>query len=133
MKFEEMQYRRPDVEALKGQLADLTWRLEQAETYAQAKAAFLEEEKLSRSLSTMNNLAYVRHSIDTRDAFYDGEMKFLNQAGPELQEYGQQWTRAMLRSKFRPEFTAEYGELMFLNAEIEEKTFDPAIIGELQQ
>ena len=133
MKFEEMQYRHPDVEALKGQLADLTRRLEQAETYAQAKAAFLEEEKLSRSLSTMNNLAYVRHSIDTRDTFYDGEMKFLNQAGPELQEYGQQWTRAMLRSKFRPEFTAEYGELMFLNAEIEEKTFDPAIIGELQQ
>ena len=133
MKFEEMQYRCPDVEALKGQLADLTRRLEQAETYAQAKAAFLEEEKLSRSLSTMNNLAYVRHSIDTRDAFYDGEMKFLNQAGPELQEYGQQWTRAMLRSKFRPEFTAEYGELMFLNAEIEEKTFDPAMIGELQQ
>ena len=31
MKFEEMQYRRPDVEALKGQLADLTRRWEQAE------------------------------------------------------------------------------------------------------
>ena len=133
MKFSEMNYVRPDVAALKVQLAGLTRQLEQAQTYDEAKAAFLEEEKLSRSLSTMNNLAYVRHSIDTRDPFYDGEMKFLNQAGPELQEYGQQWTRAMLRSKFRPEFTAEYGELMFINAEIQEKTFDPAIIAQLQQ
>ena len=82
MKFSEMKYMRPDTAALKEQLTELTRRLEQAQTYDEAKAAFLEEEKLSRSLSTMNNLAYVRHSIDTRDTFYDGEMKFLNQAGP---------------------------------------------------
>ena len=72
MKFSEMNYVRPDVAALKEQLAGLTRQLEQAQTYDEAKAAFLEEEKLSRSLSTMNNLAYVRHSIDTRSTASSG-------------------------------------------------------------
>ena len=44
MKFSEMNYVRPDVAALKEQLAGLTRQLEQAQTYDEAKAAFLEEE-----------------------------------------------------------------------------------------
>ncbi len=52
---------------------------------------------------------------------------------PELEEYLQQWTMAMLASSFRADFTKEYGELMFVNAEIELKTFSPEIMGEIQQ
>ena len=133
MKFKEMPYARPDVEALRQQISDLTGRLSEAGSYEEAREAFLEMEEAGKHFSTMSNLAYIRHSIDTRDEFYDGEMKFLNAAGPELQEYQQAWTMAMLRSPFRAEFAAEYGELMFINAEMALKTFDPAIIGELQR
>lgn len=133
MKFSEMPYERPDLEALKGQLSELTNRLKAAGSYAEAKTVFLEKEELERHLDTTATLASVRHSIDTRDAFYDGEEKFWNAARPELQEYMQAWTMAMLESPFRPDFTAEYGELMFLNAEIALKTFSPEIIPELQR
>lgn len=133
MKFSEMPYQRPDLEALKGQLSGLTDRLKAAGSYAEAKTVFLEKEELERHLDTTATLASVRHSIDTRDAFYDGEEKFWNAARPELQEYMQAWTMAMLKSPYRPDFTAEYGELMFLNAEIALKTFSPEIIPELQR
>lgn len=133
MKFSEMPYERPDLEALKGQLSELTNRLKAAGSYAEAKTVFLEKEELERHLDTTATLASVRHSIDTRDAFYDGEEKFWNAARPELQEYMQAWTMAMLESPYRPDFTAEYGELMFLNAEIALKTFSPEIIPELQR
>lgn len=133
MKFSEMPYERPDLEALKGQLSGLTDRLKVAGSYAEAKTVFLEKEELERHLDTTATLASVRHSIDTRDAFYDGEEKFWNAARPELQEYMQAWTMAMLKSPYRPDFTAEYGELMFLNAEIALKTFSPEIIPELQR
>ncbi|MGN0985050.1 MAG: M3 family oligoendopeptidase [Candidatus Enterenecus sp.] len=133
MKFKDMPYVRPDVEAAKQQISDLTRRLSEASSYAEAKEAFLEMEEASKHFSTMGNLAYIRHSIDTRDEFYDGEMKFLNAAGPELQEYQQAWTMAMLKSPWRNDFAAEYGDLMFVNAEMALKTFDPSIIGELQQ
>lgn len=94
---------------------------------------FLEREQAAKHLSTMTNLAHIRHSIDTRDAFYDGEMKFWNAALPELQEYEQAWTQAMLDSPYRTDFSAEYGDLMFVNAEIALKTFSPEIIPQLQQ
>ena len=118
MKFSEMPYVRPDAEALKKELAALTERLKNAATYEEAREAFLEEQRVSRSMETQATLASVRHSIDTRDAFYDGEEKFWNNVGPELEEYEQAWKAAMLDSGFRKEFTAEYGDLLLLNAEI---------------
>ena len=133
IKFSEMPYQRPDLEELKVKCGGLTRRLEQAGSYAEARDVFLEWETLQKHIQTQSTLASIRHSIDTRDAFYDGEAKFWNGAWPELQEYTQAWTRAMLASPFRADFAAEYGDLMFINAEIELKTFSPEIIPDLQK
>ena len=133
LKFSDMPYKRPDLEQLKAKLAELTERLKNAPDYQSAKAVFLEKEEEEKHTSTLANLAHIRHTIDTRDAFYDGEMKFWNSAMPELQEYMQNWTMAMLASPFRGDFAAEYGDLMFVNAEIALKAFSPAIIPEMQQ
>lgn len=133
MKFSQMPYERPDLEGLKTQLAGLTERLKAAGGYDEARAVFLEREQAGRHLSTLVNLASIRHSIDTRDEFYDGEMKFWNAALPELQAYEQAWTKAMLASPYREEFSREYGDLMFVNAEIALKTFSPEIIPQLQR
>ena len=133
MKFSEMPYARPNGDAVKSQLATLTEKLKAAATYAEARAVFLEKEESQKKVVTMSQLASIRHSIDTRDTFYDGEMKFWNAFGPELQEYSQAWTMALLASHFRREFSEEFGDLMFINAEIELKSFSPEIIPELQK
>ncbi len=133
MKFSEMPYERPDLEAVKGQLADFTARLKAAKSYDEAKAVFLEADEVSRHVGTLSTLASIRNSIDTRDEFYDGEMNFWNAAIPELQEYDQKWNLTMLESPFRPDFEAEYGNLMFINTEIQLKTFSPEIVPQLQQ
>ena len=133
MKFHEMPYQRPDPGVLKSRLTALTERLKKADSYEAAKAVFLEMETLQKHIETMQTLSSIRHSIDTRDAFYDGEEKFWNEAGPELEAYLQDWTKAMLDSPFRLRFAGEYGQVMFLNAEIALKTFSPEIIPELQQ
>ena len=133
MKFSEMPYERPDLDAVKKQYSALTEQLKAAESYAAAKETFLAKQELDKQIQTLSTLSHVRHSIDTRDAFYDGEADFWNAASPELEEYNQNWTAAMLASPFRAEFAAEYGELMFVNAEIALKTFSPEIIPELQQ
>ena len=133
MKFSEMKYERPDAEQLKLELNGLTEKLKAAKSYDEAKELFLAHEKLNKHISTLANLAHIRHTIDTRNAFYDGEMKFWNKADPELEECNQAWTQAMLESPYRPEFAAEYGDLMFVNAEIARRTFSPAIIEDLQK
>lgn len=133
MKFSEMPYHRPDPEAAKQQLEMLTKALADAATYEQARAVFLEKEEFIKNFATNGTLAHIRHSIDTRDTFYDEEMKFWNVTMPELQEYQQKWTMALLASPFRKEFAEEFGDVMFLNAEIALKAFSPAIIPELQK
>ena len=133
MKFSEMPYERPDLDKVKRELGDLTGRLKAAKSYEEARAVFLEKEAAERHVDTLATLASIRNSIDTRDEFYDGEMNFWNAAGPELEEYIKAWTGAMLASPFRKDFAAEYGDLMFVNAEIELKTFAPEIVPQLQR
>ena len=98
MKFSEMPYARPDLDAVKQQFADLRTRLESAKSYAEAREIFLEEETLNKHVDTAAQLASVRNSIDTRDKFYDEEMNFWNEAIPQLQECQNAWSRAMLDS-----------------------------------
>ena len=133
MKFSEMPYKRPDAQSVKAELADLTERFKNAKSYEEARAVFLEKEEIEKDPDTMATLAYIRHSIDTRDEFYDGEIEFWDEIGPELEEYEQAWIGAMLASPFRGEFEAEYGDLLFVNAELDRKTFSPEIITDLQK
>ena len=133
VKFSEMPYKRPDLEAMKSQLSELVSRLKAAKSYPEAKAVFLEMQEVDGHIDTQATLASVRHSIDTRDEFYDGEESFWNAAGPELQEYFQQWNDAMLDGPFRADFSKEYGDLMFVNGEIRRKSFSPAIIPEMKK
>lgn len=133
MKFSEMPYERPDMDAAKKEMVELVTRLKNATDYATAKQVFLEKETLSKHLDTLENLASIRNNIDTRDSFYDAEVNFWNNALPDLQTYEQQWTMAMLESPFRADFAAEYGDLMFVNAEIELKSFSPELVSDMAQ
>ena len=133
MKFSEMPYERPDLAAVKQQFADLLAELQAAPDYAAAREVFLQEEALSKHIDTLANLASVRNTIDTRDKFYDEEMNFWNEALPQLQECENAWSKAMLASPFRKDFAAEYGDLMFVNAEIADKAFSPEILPEMAE
>lgn len=133
VKFSEMKYQRPDLDGLKQEMGQLVERLKSADSYEVARQVFLDMEQLSRHVQTMDTLSSIRHSIDTRDKFYDEEVKFWNGANPQLQEYRQAWNEAMLNSPFRGNFSEEYGDLMFVNAEIAMKTFSPAIIDLMQK
>lgn len=133
MKFSQMLYERPDFEALKSQIATLTKMLTDAPNYEDAKKVFLEKETVEKHINTMETLAHIRHTIDTRDKFYDDEVQVWNNAEPELEAYLQEWTKAMLESPFRADFSEEYGDLIFVKEEMASKTFSHEIISDLQK
>ena len=79
MTFSEIKYERVDMEALKAELSALTERLANAGDFAEAEAAFLAANELEgRTVRTMRTVAQIRRDVDTRDEFYDAEMKFYN-------------------------------------------------------
>ena len=133
MKFSEMPYKRPDPEEIKKDFQDFTERLKKAGSYEEAKATFLAYEDWYKIADTTATLAYVRQSIDTRDEFYSEEKDFWDEFGPEIEEVEQEWIETLLQSPFRKDFERDYGELLFLNAEIERKTFSPEIVEDMQK
>ena len=133
MKFSEMKYTRPDMDLVKRKMADMTGRLKEAYDYPAARRVFVEWDEEARLLETQANLCSIRHSIDTRDEFYTAEQIYWDSVSPELREYQQQWTLALLSSPFRADLEKEFGDIMFVNAELELKAFSPEIIPELKQ
>ncbi|MBR3397609.1 MAG: M3 family oligoendopeptidase [Lachnospiraceae bacterium] len=133
MKFSEYPYERPDTEALKSKISVLSAKLKEAADYSAVKDAFLGMDQLEKKIHTLSALSYIRHSLDTKDEFYDAEQKFWNAAGPELQEYTQQFKRIMMESPFRPELEEEFGSIVFKYLELEIRSFSPEIISCMQQ
>ena len=133
MKFSEMPYKRPDMDAVKQQMTEMTARLKAAESYEAARQVFIDWDRAGKLIDTQANLCSIRHSIDTRDEFYTAEQNYWDMTGPELQEYQQQWTLALLASPFRKELEEEFCSIMFVNAEIALKAFSPEIIPEMKQ
>lgn len=128
-----MKYERPDTDAVKAEIARLVAAFRTCGSYEEAKELLLEKDRLERHIDSMATLSNIRHSIDTRDEFYDGEAAFWDSAMPELEEAYHSWTLALLDSPYREELAEEFGEVVFTNAEIEKKSFDPSIVPLLQE
>ena len=56
MKFSEMKYSRPSLEEMKNTVKSLTEELRTAESYEEAKAVFLKEQKAVRHVETLSTL-----------------------------------------------------------------------------
>ena len=133
MKFSEMPYSRPDLEAMKANLTACTEAFLAAESAQEQIAQYDRVTDLSVEFNTMGSLANARHTIDTRDAFYDAESTFFDESWPQLSVYFQRLNEAMLDSKFRPELEAHYGSLLFLKLEISRRSFKPELVELMQE
>ena len=133
MKFSEMKYERPNMDEVFGKLAEMTQALRHAETYAQAKDVFEEEDKYCSHIETLQTLAQIRYDINTNDSFYKTENEFWMTVSPQMEEYTNSFNDALLDSPFRKEFEADYGNILFLNGEIKRKTFCADNIPDMQK
>ena len=87
MKFSEMQYERPDLEALQKRYREITKQLASCRSADWQLALLYEHEAMNRAFSTMSSLAMIRHSVDTADAFYAEEMAFYDRNAPAFEAY----------------------------------------------
>lgn len=133
MKFSEMKYEKPDFEKLAERAEKIRAEIEDAATFDDADKAFMEYNSYSKHIATLYSLAYIRHTIDTNDKFYDEQQEFWDSSLPQLQAYDNKIGKSLLDSKFRPQLEEKYGKIYFLNTEIERKGFAPEIIPDLQE
>ena len=133
MKFSEMPYTRPDIDAVREGLVKIAETLETAPDASAQIAAVEELNRVEGHVGTMAQLAYIRHSIDTRDAFYDKENDFIDEHMPLLEETIQRVNRALLASNHREALEKKYGKVFFLDLEIAARSFKPEMVEGMQR
>ena len=133
MKFSEMPYSRPDMEALAAATTQTLEAMKASPNAAGQIAAYDAYEKKMQTAGTMQQIAYIRHTINTKDEFYNAENDYMDEIGPKLQELTHRVNTALLESPYRAELEKHYGALMFKNLEIAARSFSPAIVELMQE
>ena len=133
MKFNEYTYEHMDKKEIQKKIEGFQHRLETADSYAQFKAAFDEMDTYDQALESNVTLCQIRHSINTKDPFYQQENDYWDQVLPEIQSNFHQTDAAILHSHYCEQLKKDVPITYFLSKEMDQQTFSDAIIPELQK
>ena len=98
IRFSEIQYQRPDIEALKTLITDSTQKVLEAKSF----------EEMEDATDSMYTVAHIRNTINTADPFYDSEMKWLREETAKTIPQYNAWEKALAGSPFRKELEEEF-------------------------
>lgn len=133
MKFTDLPYSRPDVQATSTLLRELITKLENANSTDELLALMIEIRTVRSEFETLRSIASVRHSIDTTDPFYDGENKYFDEQSPDYGAVITDYYNALVKSKYKSDLTDKYGEHFLNLAELTVECFKPEIIDMLKE
>jgi M3 family oligoendopeptidase len=133
MTFNDYAYTRPDFETLKAQFETDLKHFEEATDVATQIAIFKTINAARTHVQSMQTLSSIRHSIDTTDAFYEGENNYWDEQGPLYEELNVRLYQAVLKSSFVDELKKAFPKPFFQLAENALKSFTPEIIPLLQE
>lgn len=122
-RFKDLPYVRPDFTKVKTELAAITEKMKNAASYDDAKVAYFNFEATMSDLRDAYTIVSIRHTVDTRDKFYDDENEFLSEAFPELSPYTVAFSNALYDGKFKADFEKEFGKQLLSMIELERKSF----------
>jgi len=131
MKFQDYKYTRPDVNEIGEQVESLLLRFNTTESFDEQNEIMKDINKIRSNVETMENLVYIRHSINTEDEFYAKEKDFLDEKMPAYQNIVSKYYKALVNSKHRKELEKAWGKQIFTLAELELKTFSEEIMEDL--
>lgn len=133
MKFADMPYRRPDVDAVAAKYEELLQTFRNA-TSADEQAQIIETlNEVRTEFQSMGTLVHIHNSINTQDEFYKAEQQFFDDNAPTMEGLNADYYRALAESKFRNDLEAKFGSLLFTRAELAVNSFSPEIKDDLRK
>ncbi|WP_214482127.1 M3 family oligoendopeptidase [Bacillus sp. SM2101] len=132
MKFETYTYERPNMKEIEAQYHLAINKFKNASNVDEQELAMNDINIIRNDVSSMFNLCYIRHSIDTEDEFYKQEQDYLDEVQPLLQGLISDYYKELVNSKFRVELEEKWGKQLFALADAELKTFSPEVVEDLQ-
>lgn len=133
MKFPEMQYRRPDIDAMIALCKTAEEGIKNAPDAQTVLTIYRNLMQEQAHFYSMASLAYIRFTLNTKDDFYNTEKTFLDEQSPLLQGPAQAVDMALMNSPFRAELEEELGTLLFKNLEISVRSFREELVPLMQE
>lgn len=128
MKFQDIKYTRPNFDELLKQLNDLVDKMANASSSEEFFDFHKQITQKSMEYQEMYTLASIRNTINTKDAFYEEEMKLFIENSPRFEEVENKLQNARLVSPYRKEFEDKYGKMITAKDELQKDIFKPSII-----
>lgn len=121
--FSKLEYIRPDFQEIAENAKEIKKRIRASESYDEVKGCLKDMERLEGHMSTMTTIVHIRHTLDTRDEFYEQENEYINKMMPQVMPALLAVSEAFMNSPFREDLEKEYGRQMFVSMELQKKTF----------
>ncbi len=131
--FHSYTYKRPVFAAYSKRFHTLLQAFRTAESSKARITALRKINALRKTFSTMYNLAMVRHSLNTRDTFYDNENAFFDEQRPNFNELDMHYYRALLETQDRPLIEKKFGKHLFVQAELALKCINSNVLNEMAE
>lgn len=132
-KFSELEYRRPDLDAVKSKFKSLLEQFDSAKNFTTQEDALKEINALRAEFSTAASIASVRNTIDTSNQYYELEQDFFDQTSPIFQDLNIQFYRSLSKSPFQKDLRDKFGNQLFDIAEANVRSFDASVIADIQE
>ena len=133
LKFDDFKYQRPKMEVFSTDFNKLIELFKVAGTFDEQNQLFEQINDKRQEFSSMYNLCSIRHTINTKDQFYEEENNFFDANTPTFSELVNSFYRALLASPFRDQLQEKWGKQLFIIAELSIKTFQPTILDDLKE
>ena len=133
MKFEEFIYERPVISDIQERFNKCLEQFESADSAQIQNDLIAQINTIRQEYATMYNICHIRHTIDTKDKFYEEENNFFDQNNPSISALTTRYYKLLLESSFREALEAKWGRQLFIIAELSIKTFQPTILEDLKE
>ena len=109
MKFNEMTYTRPDIDALLARCKELAAKAAAAPDGDALVRLYYEQSEAFAEYNTAANLANIHYTCDTRDAYWKAEQDFFDANGPAVTNASVEISRAFLANPHVDALTEKFG------------------------
>lgn len=133
MKFSEYEYNRPSFDNYKMNAQQAIRKIVEAQDADEAVSGVTQMTNLISDADKQGQIAYIRHTINTKDEFYEKEINYWDEYSPLFEEINSEYYKAILDSKYRESLETVLPGQYFKMAEYRLKTFSPEVISLLQK
>ncbi len=122
-KFGELEYTRPDFEAAKIFVTGQIEKIKNAKSADEVFSAMAEADDYMDKLRDLYTIISIRHTLDTKDKFYEEENEWFGQQYPLFSPVSVEYVQTLAGSPFRKDIEAKYGKTLFTDIELSIKSF----------